>query len=95
MKRQRPTEDIVFGKQDAQSIIDSVQPPKWFTSACTERDASAIQDNAGFLDLESAKRLVEHANTLTVRGAWNALRSRAQNFLASFEDAAWGGRRAD
>jgi hypothetical protein len=94
-KSYRPVEDDIMRAQDAEYVLDNVKPPRWFNEACKVGDAERLRDNASFVSLATAQQLVERARILSVEGAYQALRSYAQSFLASFEDAKWGGRHAN
>jgi hypothetical protein len=95
MKKQRPVEDSVIAAEDAKSVLSTISAPKWFAESCKQGDVQRLRDNATFVSAETARELIERARILSVAGAYQALRSYATRFLASFNDADWGGRHAN
>jgi hypothetical protein len=91
----RKIENDLIKKAAAQEVLSSVKPLGWFIEATKTRNASSLRDEAPFVSLSTAERLVNEAQTLSPSHSWNALRAYASKFLASLEDATWGGRYAN
>jgi len=85
-------EDDFVKAEAAREVLNALRPPEWFVSSVKSRSAEALRDEAPFVSLRTAERLIERAQAMSISGAYQSLRGYAQSFIASLEDDAWGGR---
>jgi hypothetical protein len=88
----RKIEDDLVKETAAKEILGAIQPLDWFVQAAKTGNASAMRDEAPFISLSTAERLIERANEINISSAYQSLRSYAQKYLQAQEDAKWGGR---